>query len=301
LKKRFSIDRCIFVADRGLVEDKNIDKIKELEYDYIFALRKRRLNEVKEIMEADLEKYEKLYEIKGNKKKLKLLYLEKIRDTGNDKIRYIICHNEDIAKEKEKELEEEIKKKKEKIEKIRQRYKDAGVILRHISKIEDIDRYFKYWIKGNGVEVKEKKENIEYEKIICGKWVLKTENFELKTEETIEVYKNLSEIERTFRTIKSFLDLRPIYHRDEYRVKGHIFVCVLAFYIQKIIEKYLDKAGIDLSGIEAIELFSRIKLIKSRINGELILQAIKLKKEHKEVLKALGIHHMPETFLVEKK
>lgn len=64
LKRRFCIERCIFVGDRGMVSPQNIEKLKELKCDYIFALRKRRLKEVKKLLEIDFNGYEKIVEKK---------------------------------------------------------------------------------------------------------------------------------------------------------------------------------------------------------------------------------------------
>lgn len=107
---------------------------------------------------------------------------------------------------------------------ILEHYRDPGVIIKHIAKIPDVERYFKYRLKRGKVICEEHKESLDYERLIAGKWVLKIEDFSLSTLELIEAYKNLSEVERSFRTIKNFLDLRPIYYRDERRVKGHVFM-----------------------------------------------------------------------------
>jgi transposase len=164
---------------------------------------------------------------------------------------------------------------------ILEHYRDPGVIIKHIAKIPDVERYLPYRLKRGKVICEEHKESLDYERLIAGKWILKTEDFSLSTLELIEAYKNLSEVERAFRTIKSFLDLRPIYHRDERRVKGHVFICVRAYYLQKVTEKLLTGAGLELGGLKTIEKLSEIKLIKSKLNGKRILQAIQLKKSIK--------------------
>jgi transposase len=97
-----------------------------------------------------------------------------------------------------------------------------------------------------------------------------------------------------FRTIKSFLDLRPIYHRDEERVRGHVFICVLGYYVQKVIEKMLADYGIKMPSIRAIEKLGKIKMIESKINRHKILRAIEPNPEHKKIFSAVGISILPE-------
>jgi len=168
------------------------------------------------------------------------------------------------------------------------------VILKHIAKIYDVERYFKYWIKQDKVEYELNEKSLEYERRIAGKWVIKTENSQLSALEIIEAYRNLSEIERAFRTIKSFLDLRPIYHRDEERVRGHVFICVLGYYVQKVMEKMLASYGIKIPSMRAIEKLGEIKMIESKINGHKILRSIEPSSEHKKMLSAVGISDFPE-------
>lgn len=227
LKRRFCIERCIFVGDRGMVSPQNIEKLKELKCDYIFALRKRRLKEVKKLLEIDFNGYEKIVEKKKvvqdspqGKERIKLWY----REIVQDRRRYIVCHNPEMAEQDKERLELKRAEKENQIRMILEHYRDPGVIIKHLAKIPDVERYFRYGLKRGKVVWEEHKQSLDYERLIAGKWILKTEDFSLSTPELIEAYKNLSEVERAFRTIKSFLDLRPIYHRDERRVRGHVFM-----------------------------------------------------------------------------
>lgn len=286
LKRRFKIDKLIFVADRGMVSAGNIDYIKESKYDYIFSLRKRRLAEVKDLMEPDLAAYETVEE-KGKVK----LYFKEIR---RGDIRYLVCHNPEVAESDLRKLEQRRTKKEDRIKEILHSYKKPSVIIKRIAKIYDVERYYKYGIAGNKVEYKENEKSLEYERRIAGKWVLKTENKKMAAWHIIEAYRNLSQIERAFRTIKSFLDLRPIYHRDEQRVRGHVFICVLAYYVQKVIDKMLSDSGLEIGSMRAIEKLGELKMIESNINGHKILRSIEPTSEHKKILSAVGISNFPE-------
>ncbi len=84
-----------------------------------------------------------------------------------------------------------------------------------------------------GWEIKEGKfyyvehPNLEREKAYEGKYLIQTEEQGLTPVEAVEAYKDLSDVEMAFRSLKDVIEMRPIYHRDDGRVKGHIFVAAL--------------------------------------------------------------------------
>ncbi len=76
-----------------------------------------------------------------------------------------------------------------------------------------------------------------------GAYFLRTSNKLLGAEEIWRTYITLTRIESAFRDLKSTLDLRPIHHRKEMRVETHVFLCVLAYHLQAVIERALHQAG----------------------------------------------------------
>jgi len=93
-----------------------------------------------------------------------------------------------------------------------------------------------------------------------GKWVLRT-NSNLSTSEAALAYKGLWQVEQAFRTLKTPLELRPIYHWTELRVRGHITVCFLAFTLRQILTKRLAERSFDGSFVELIEGLSRVRAV----------------------------------------
>jgi len=295
LNKRFGVDKCIFVGDRGMVSQDNIDKLDELGYEYIFALRKRRLIETREIIEEDLSKYSKI-KIDEDGEIIKLYYLE-IKKVD---VRYVVCHNPMVAFEESIRLEERLEKKEKQVKEIIKSFKDPSVVIKHISQIYDINRYIIFGIKKGKVYYRINKESVEYERLIAGKWVIKTSNMTLSTTELIEAYKNLSQVESAFKNIKSFIKIRPMFHRDEKRVRGHVFVCVLAYYLQRIIDLKLKKNLREYSAIKAIEKLGQIKMIKNRLGETVFYQSVQPKKEHNMILDACDIPNIPKTVFKEQ-
>jgi len=85
-------------------------------------------------------------------------------------------------------------------------------------------------------EIRLDKTAIEYDALRDGKFLLMTNDLETDTKDIISGYKNLYTIERAFETMKSVLELRPIYHSKEERIKAHVFLCVLAYLLIHYIE-----------------------------------------------------------------
>ena len=167
-----------------------------------------------------------------------------------------------------------------------------------------MDRYFKYRLSPSKdkVAVETNKESMAHEELIAGKYVLKSDAPQLSTQEILNAYRNLIEVEESFRTIKSFLDIRPMWHRKESHMRGHIFMCVLAHRLIKTMEyylkdgnplKHLDIDHGDLSPAATLDKLSEIVMVESNLNGTRICSATQLTKRHKGLLERLQINHIP--------
>jgi len=116
-------------------------------------------------------------------------------------------------------------------------------------------RIFELKIKENEIGISFKKEVYDYEKKIAGKFLLVTNTNE-KADKIMKSYKELQMVENAFDEIKNFLDIRGIYHWKERRVRAHVFVCVLSFLIESIIERFSDE-----SARTTLRKLERIKII----------------------------------------
>ena len=102
------------------------------------------------------------------------------------------------------------------------------------------------------------------------------------------------DVEKMIKDLKDFLCIMPIYHYADRRVKAHIFVCVLALFLQKYFEQKLEKAQLDISVEKAIRLQKKIKVVINKV-GELTLKyVIPPNDEMKKILHAVGIMELPE-------
>lgn len=301
LKKRFSINKCIFVGDRGMVSPENIAYLQKNHYEYIFALKKRRLRESQEQFEPDLSKYTPLYETDFDGHQRKLLYFEQ-KSLENIHIRYIVCHNEDMSQEDHHYITERIKKIQGRLQEITSQYRKAHTQLKYAARISRIGRFFKYGIKNGLLFYTLDEESLAYEKLIAGKYILKTDNQSLSAEGIIHSYKTLSMVESAFKNLKSFVEIQPHYHREDEHVKGHIFICVLAYLLQRMLEKYIAKPQQPLiTAGRILDTLSAVKVVENELNGVTIGTVVESSKDVHEILKRLQLPTFPKTVPIRKR
>lgn len=266
LKKEFEIDRLIFVGDRGLVTKENLEELEKNGFESILALRKRRNKEVKKILKEDLPIYCQVSE--------ELEY----REVEEEDLRYIICRNPRVATEQKRDREEDLAHLKEQLDNLRKKIaskkklvvktiiRQTEEILSHKHgrrffdyKVDEKKREFSYWLK---------EEALLLEQGLDGVYILRTQEKDLTATEVIAAYKDLADVERAFRTMKSVVDLRPFFHRKEARVRAHVFICVLAYLLEKIIEKALKRANVKLSAEKALMSLKQMAVTVMKVDNE---------------------------------
>jgi len=282
LKSRFSIDKVIFVCDRGMISAKNI-KILEENYDYIIAIRKRRTAKLEDLIDPDLSSYTRLDENLS------------VREVIIDNVRYIICHNSKKAIDDKLYRESLISKVKKDFDVIK--LKNIEKIKKKVAEIlyeRKAKKYFKLDFSG-GFKYFLNEEEIKKEETLDGKFILTTNKVNLPTTEVISSYKTLSKVENAFREIKDFIKIRPIYHYQNRRVKAHTFICVLSYLIEAIMEKKLT--GLGITARSALDSLSDIKVVENVVSGYKIKCVTKIGKGAKKILTALGISNTPRTIV----
>jgi transposase len=111
--------------------------------------------------------------------------------------------------------------------------------------------------------------------------------------EAVEIYKELSEIERAFSGLKDVIEMRPIYHRKVDRTEAHIFVASLAFLLDRALEKKLKSAGIDISSKEAWQLLKTVRVVDIDLgNGEHKRSVTQGSGRAARILKIVGIQDL---------
>ena len=199
--------------------------------------------------------------------------IKKYQGRYEDELRYIICLNEERKAGSEKKRQISISKLSEELDKVfaqNAKTKEDRDIDQALYKIfEGYKVKFKKFFgiardaksqKAIGYSLNQQK--IEQEKKFDGIFVLLSSRYDLKAREVVESYKNLKEVEMLFDDLKNFVDIRPIRHWLQGRVRAHVFICVLALLLKRIFEIHYMKSKCTMEPLEEI---SKSKLIKYKV------------------------------------
>lgn len=264
LKQRFHIRSVCIVADRGMISRDTIQRLQARDRDVRYLLGAR-LRSVKEIHEKVLRRGGRYHEVYGAKQKSTDPAPLKVKEVWVDQRRYIVCHNEDQA-QKERADREAI------VAALRDQLKRGAKSLVG-------NKGYRKFLKtrsGGGFDIDEAK--IKSEARFDGKWVLQTDT-DLAPAECALKYKELWMVERLFRTIKSILETRPIYHQCDETIRGHVFCSFLALMLLKELQARLAARGWqvewqrlrdDLDALEEITVNTRGSrfIIRSDLEGD---------------------------------
>lgn len=298
LKEEFEIDQLIFVGDRGLITKENLEELERNGFESILALHKRRNREVKKILKKRPSTYLKVNE------ELQL------REVKEKNLRYIICLNPKVAAEQKKDREEDLTCLKEQLEQLGKKVasKKRFQIKRIIRQAEEIlshrhgRRFFDYKLdeKEGKLSYWLKEEALLLEQELDGVYILRTYEKDLTALKVVEAYKDLADVERAFRTMKSVIDLRPFFHRKETRVRAHVFICVLAYLLEKVIEKALKKAKVELSAEKALMSLKQMAVAFMKVDNESYGYVSEPSHRQRQIFRALNLK-LPPRILVPKK
>jgi transposase len=199
--------------------------------------------------------------------------IKKYQGRYEDELRYVICLNEQRKAGSQNKRQVSIAKLSEELDKVfaqNTRYKEDRDIDKAINKIfEGYKVKFKKFFtiardaksrKVIGYSLNQDK--MEQEKKFDGIFVLLSSRYDLKASEVVESYKNLKEVEMLFDDLKNFVDIRPIRHWLQVRVRAHVFICVLALLLKRIFEIHYMKSKCTMEPLEEI---SKSKLIKYKV------------------------------------
>ena len=217
LKSKYSVSNMVLVGDRGMISKSNIKEIEAAGLKYILGYRMRTI---------DKEGRKDIFN-KADLRKLKNLELQ-FKEIDYKGQRLILCYNEERAEKDKIHRDRQIEKLKEKL-------KSTRSIKQLISNSKD-----RKFIKVNPQKTKATLdlEKVRSDELYDGFFVL-TSNTHLSNVQVVERYKDLWQIERGFRQLKSELQMGPIYHWKDRRIRAHIMICFMAFCLRVSLEKSL--------------------------------------------------------------
>lgn len=144
-------------------------------------------------------------------------------------------------------------------------------------------------VAGERLSVKKNRKALAWEETIDGMLMLETTDLEQTAEEIVKRYKELAEIERDWRTLKSSLLLRPVYHWTERRIRAHIFICILALQIERWMRNRLKTVSVR----KALQSLQRVKAAVMVVGQKEVKVVTRPTAEQRGLLKKLGVKPIP--------
>lgn len=224
--KAWKLSRVVWVGDRGFQSEENRRYLQRAGGHYIFG-EKLRGND-KEANTA-LARQGRYHEIAAN-----LRVKEVVIDDGTMRDRFVICHNPDEAKRDHAVREQLLAQLTDAIASSDALTPDERQKLYgRLSTKRGLKRFIR--TTKNGL-LRIDRAAVKAEEHLDGKFLLRTSDPTLSIEDIALGYKQLLEIERAWRDMKSTLDLRPVYHRKEDRIRAHVLLCWLSLLLIRIAE-----------------------------------------------------------------
>src|SRR5215213_933351 len=232
-RERFGLKRVVWVADRGLLTNARIEAElrPDADFGWITALRAPAVQALREEGVLQLS----LFDQHG---------LAEIRSSAFPGERLVACRNPLLGAERARKREALLAATEKELEKIAKavarerrplRGQDRiGVRVGRVLGRFKMAKHFRYEITDAGFRFERDSGRIGDEAALDGIYVIRTTvpKEQMTAAAAVEAYKNLSQVERAFRSAKTDLDVRPLHHHTEPRVRAHVFLCMLAYYVE---------------------------------------------------------------------
>jgi Transposase DDE domain len=229
LKARFGLSRVVVVSDRGIVTKANLELLSEQGTGWITALKAPQIGKL----------------LKDGALQLSLFDQHNLAEiTAEDypRERLIVCRNPLVAADRARKREELLAATERGLQEISERVKrgtlhgadQIGLAAGPALGRYRVKKHFQVQITDTTFTYQRNTEQIEAEAALDGIYVLRTSvtDTQLDSGEVVRSYKQLKHVERAFRTFKGpELEIRPIHHHLEDRVRAHVFLCMLAYYL----------------------------------------------------------------------
>ena len=245
LWRRFRIRKVCVVADRGMISKETVADLEEQDTPYILGVRMRKVNEVRQEVLSDKGRYHKVY---GPRDKTTDPAPLKVKEVLVDKRRYVVCVNAEQMKHDRQQRRQIVAALQEQL-----RQGDKALVGN-----KGYRRYLK--VEGDSHFVIDKAK-LKEEARFDGKWVLRT-NTDLTATEVALQYKKLWMVENWFRSCKSLLETRPIYHKRDETIRGHVFCSFLALVLRQELQARLEARGHQFEWEDIIRDLERVQYVE---------------------------------------
>jgi transposase len=231
----WKLGRVVTVIDRGFTSEENLRTLQQTGGHYI-AGEKMRSGQA-DIEEA-LARAGRFQTLQDN-----VEIKEIVAGSGEARRRFILIRNPHEAERDRLRRQEALDALRADLRTLPERAKDYAVA---VERIRDNKRYRPYLGKGRKGEPVVDAAKVRAAERLDGKYLISTSDDTLSAEDAALGYRQLLEVERCFRTLKTTLDLRPVYHRIESRIRSHVVLCWLALLLARVCEEKTGRTWEDI-------------------------------------------------------
>jgi transposase len=278
MRERFRIREITVVADRGMVSQATLDAFENSDppVRYIVGVRMRRQ---KEVSLSVLGSRARWFESVPQRSKAKDPAPLKVKEVWVEDRRYVVCLNEEERRKDAHDREAIVAHLKEQLHN-----GDKSLVGN-----KGYRRYLK--VEGSAHFVIDEKQ-VKAEERYDGIWVLRT-NTVYNTETVAHVYKALWTVEDIIRTAKSILETRPIYHKCNETIRGHVFCSFLALLLKTELERRMKFADLQCEWAQVVRGLEALQQVEATFQDKRFLLRSQLTGEASVALRAAGVAAPP--------
>jgi transposase len=299
LQQRFGLGRVILVSDRGMVTIENLTLLRQRGQGYLVGLKRRRNAQVNRYIQAAAQGRWQECPVGITAREKEKPPRTMVTEVAGEEpgVRVFVVESEERLTYERAMREAAMEKTRQALEKLAVRVaagrlkkaQNIGAAAARILSRNHGSRYYDWSLEQGIFRYFEHPVHLPAEKALEGKYVIQTEELDLNAVPAVEAYKELSEIERSFRELKDLVEMRPIYHQRPKRVRAHIFVAALAFLLDRALEKKLKAAGVPMSSAQALEALRTVHVVDIRVGPEIRRGVTSGNHQARQILAALGI------------
>jgi transposase len=276
LRKRFGVEKMCVVADRGMISQDTVQAMEATGMNYILGVRMRRVNHVKRDVLTRAGRYQEVVsEVALSKAPAPL----KVKEVMHEDSRYIVCLNSRQARKDKADRDVIIESLKDKIK--------SG------AKSMIGNKGYRKYLRVNKDTIRIDETKIREEERYDGKWVLTT-NMNMPADKIALKYKELWRVEHVFRDVKSILETRPIYHKRDETIRGHVFCSFLALVLRKELDIRMEAMGEYVEWLQIKQDLKRLQEVVITQSDRKIALRTEASGDCHKVFKAIGMT-MPPT------
>jgi len=271
VRTRFHVGQFCVVADRGMVSAENVAELDQRQIPYILGARMRRVKEIRDDVLSHPGRYREVRPEGAFAKDPSPL---KVKEVILNAKRYIVCLNPRQARKDAADRQAIVDSLQDKI--------------RTNPKILIGNKGYRRYVKIEKDSVSIDQDKIQWESRFDGKWVLLT-NMDLPAEQIALKYKELWQVEQVFRDVKSILETRPVYHKIDENIRGHVFCSFLALVLRKQLDGRLREAGCDFEWADIKQDLKALQEVHIEDNGKSLALRTECLGTCGRVFKAVGV------------